>query len=61
MVALVAQPERVRHRKGSVREHRRLQPVNASALEDVFGVIGAHGQHLDAARIELVSKFFPSP
>jgi len=35
--------------------------VNASARTDFFGVIGADSEHLNAALIELVPQFFPSP
>jgi hypothetical protein len=35
--------------------------VNASARTNFFGVIGADSEHLNAALIELVSQFFPSP
>ncbi len=61
MSPLISQPERVRHRECSVGEHGGLQPVNASARADFFRVIGADGEHLNAALIELVPKFFPSP
>jgi len=61
MGPLVSQPERVRHPQCPIREHRGLQPVNASARADFFGVIGADREHLNAALIEFVPKFFPSP
>ncbi len=61
MGPLISQPERVCHPECSVREHGGLQPVNASARADLFGVIGADGEHLNAALIELVPQFFPSP
>jgi len=35
--------------------------VNASTLSDLLGMIGADGEHLHAALVELGSKFFPSP
>jgi len=35
--------------------------VSPAARADLFGVIGADGEHLDAALVELGSKFFPSP
>jgi len=38
-----------------------LQSVSAAALADFFGVVGADGDYLDAALVELVSKLFPSP
>jgi len=61
MGPLVSQPERLRHSECSVGEHGGLQSVNASAHADFFRVIGADGEHLNAALIELVPKFFPSP
>jgi hypothetical protein len=35
--------------------------MNTPARANFFGVIGADGEHLNAALIEIVSKFFPSP
>jgi len=35
--------------------------VGAPTLPDLFGMIGADRDDLDAARIELASERFPSP
>jgi len=35
--------------------------MRAPARANLFRVIRADGEHLDAALIELISKFFPSP